>query len=72
MNKRILVVAAHPDDEVLGCGATLARYAKEGHECHVLILAEGMTSREERPASEWQAELRGLREAAHAAARIST
>lgn len=41
----ILVVAAHPDDEVLGCGGTIARYADEGHDVHVLILAEGLTSR---------------------------
>ncbi|EMJ86748.1 PIG-L deacetylase family protein [Leptospira meyeri] len=44
--KKILVVAAHPDDEVLGCGGTMARLAEEGHDVHVLILAEGLTSRE--------------------------
>ncbi|EOQ87987.1 N-acetylglucosaminylphosphatidylinositol deacetylase [Leptospira yanagawae serovar Saopaulo str. Sao Paulo = ATCC 700523] len=44
--KKVLVVAAHPDDEVLGCGGTMARLAEEGHEVHVLILAEGLTSRE--------------------------
>jgi LmbE family N-acetylglucosaminyl deacetylase len=42
---RILVVAAHPDDEVLGCGATIARLAREGHEAHIAILGEGGTSR---------------------------
>ena len=26
----ILVVAAHPDDEMLGCGGTLARFAAQG------------------------------------------
>lgn len=41
----VLVVAAHPDDEVLGCGGTIARLTDEGHEVHVLILAEGITSR---------------------------
>ncbi|PJZ79542.1 PIG-L deacetylase family protein [Leptospira meyeri] len=44
--KKVLVVAAHPDDEVLGCGGTMARLAEEGHDVHVLILAEGLTSRE--------------------------
>jgi N-acetylglucosamine malate deacetylase 1 len=42
---KILVVAAHPDDEVLGCGATIARHAASGDEVRVLILAEGITSR---------------------------
>jgi LmbE family N-acetylglucosaminyl deacetylase len=42
---RILVVAAHPDDEILGCGGTIARLAREGHEVRIAILAEGMSSR---------------------------
>lgn len=41
----VLVVAAHPDDEVLGCGGTLHRLAREGREVHVLLLADGETSR---------------------------
>lgn len=41
----ILIVAAHPDDEILGCGGTIARRTAEGDEVHVLILAEGITSR---------------------------
>ena len=47
MNKKILVVAAHPDDEILGCGATVARMVKEGCEAYTLILGEGITSRDE-------------------------
>lgn len=46
--KNILVVAAHPDDEVLGCGGTIARYVKEGHKVSVMILGEGVTSRDEK------------------------
>jgi LmbE family N-acetylglucosaminyl deacetylase len=42
---KVLVVAAHPDDEVLGCGATMARLANEGHEVHIAIMGEGITSR---------------------------
>jgi LmbE family N-acetylglucosaminyl deacetylase len=41
----ILVVAAHPDDEILGCGGTITRLAREGHEVRIVILAEGMSSR---------------------------
>ena len=44
MNK-VLVVAAHPDDEVLGVGGTLARHAAEGDEVHVLFMSEGVSSR---------------------------
>jgi len=40
-----LVIAAHPDDEVLGCGGTIARRAGEGHEVYIAILGEGITSR---------------------------
>ena len=44
--KKVLVVAAHPDDEVLGCGGTIARLIKEGFEVYTLILGEGITSRD--------------------------
>ena len=30
MSEKILVIAAHPDDEVLGCGATIAKYSRGG------------------------------------------
>ena len=39
--KRILVVAAHPDDEVLGCGGTMAKLANQGHEIRTLLLGSG-------------------------------
>jgi LmbE family N-acetylglucosaminyl deacetylase len=42
---KVLVIAAHPDDEVLGCGGTAARLAQEGHDVHFAILGEGITSR---------------------------
>jgi N-acetylglucosamine malate deacetylase 1 len=41
----VLAVFAHPDDEVLACGAVLARYAREGHRVVTAILGEGLTSR---------------------------
>ena len=43
-----LVIAAHPDDEVLGCGGTIARYASEGQDVHIAILGEGVSSRHAR------------------------
>jgi LmbE family N-acetylglucosaminyl deacetylase len=39
----VLVVGAHPDDEVLGAGGTMARHADAGAEVHVLIVTEGTT-----------------------------
>ena len=45
--KSVIVIAAHPDDEVLGCGGTSAKHFHDGDEVHVLILAEGMTSRDD-------------------------
>lgn len=41
----VLVVAAHPDDEVLGAGATIAKLADRGVPVHVLVLAEGVSLR---------------------------
>ena len=40
-DKRILVLAPHPDDEVLGCGGTIARLAAEGAEVFVVIVTKG-------------------------------
>lgn len=40
MSKRILVVAAHPDDEILGVGGTVARHLAEGDSCTLAILAD--------------------------------
>ena len=41
----ILVIAAHPDDEVLGCGGVIARHARAGDIVRVVIMVEGITSR---------------------------
>ena len=36
-----MVIAPHPDDEVLGAGATMARFSEEGHEVYVCIVTRG-------------------------------
>ena len=37
----ILAIGAHPDDIEVGCGGTLAKYARSGHEIYLLIMTEG-------------------------------
>ncbi len=51
-----MVVAAHPDDELLGLGATMHKLIKEqGAIVHVVILGEGITSRSDtRDAEKWK------------------
>jgi len=39
MSRRILVVAPHPDDETLGAGGSIAKWASEGHEVTVLVVS---------------------------------
>ena len=39
--KKILVIAAHPDDEVLGCGGTIKKFIKNGAEVITAIVAKG-------------------------------
>lgn len=38
----VLVIATHPDDEVLGCGGVIARHSDQGHEVHVLVVTRGI------------------------------
>jgi LmbE family N-acetylglucosaminyl deacetylase len=40
---RILIVAPHPDDEVLGCGGTIAKYAERGDELNLCIVTKAYT-----------------------------
>jgi len=68
---KVLVVAAHPDDEVLGCGGAIARHADSGDQVQVLIVAEGSTSRQqERDRAQVRDELSALAKAAQTAGSI--
>ena len=40
---KILIIAPHPDDEVLGCGGTIAKHTKEGDEVYLCIVTKGYT-----------------------------
>lgn len=43
--KNIFVVAAHPDDEILGCGGTILKHIANGDKVYILFVAEGVTGR---------------------------
>ncbi len=60
----ILVVAAHPDDEVLGCGGTIALHTERGDRVEIVILGEGMRSREGHDVDDVELLHGGAREAA--------
>lgn len=66
--KKVLVVAAHPDDELLGVGGTIRKLANEGVECHAVIIGEGITSRADKRAEADFDELKELQKDARAAA----
>lgn len=58
----VLVIAAHPDDEVLGCGGTIAKLSEQGVRVHIRILGEGITSRFDQRAAADPATLAALHE----------
>ena len=43
--KKILIIAAHPDDEVLGCGGLIKKKIKNNNKVRIVFLAEGVTAR---------------------------
>ncbi|MDP2599837.1 MAG: PIG-L deacetylase family protein, partial [Deltaproteobacteria bacterium] len=46
---RVLMIGAHPDDEVLGVGGTLAKHAAKGDEVYVSLLCEHVHARKNKP-----------------------
>ena len=43
---RILIIAAHPDDDILGCGGYISKYSND-HKIRVVFIAEGTSCRYE-------------------------
>jgi len=69
--KRTLIIAAHPDDEILGCGATMKRLSDSGATIRTVILGEGKTSRDQqRDRNARKGEIAELREEVTAANKI--
>ena len=46
-NSTVVVFAAHPDDDILGCGGTIAKLTQEGSKVHIVFLADGESSRDD-------------------------
>lgn len=70
MPKTVLVVAAHPDDEVLGCGGAIAMLVDQGVIVHVAFLADGVFSRTPEPGAQSEEELQLRRATAQKANKI--
>ena len=69
MTESVLILAAHPDDEVLGCGGAIATLAEQGAQVHIAFLADGVGARGSDAAPEAN-ELAARRAAAQSACRI--
>jgi LmbE family N-acetylglucosaminyl deacetylase len=70
LEKRVLVIAAHPDDEVLGCGATIAKETANGSDVRIVIMQDGVTVRYKRMSAKVKRELNQLYRSSHDAAQI--
>lgn len=69
MTRNILIIAAHPDDEVLGCGGAIAKFAEEGATINAAFLADGIRSRSDE-VGDPKIALNARRNAAEAAGKI--
>lgn len=66
----VLCVAAHPDDEVIGPGGTLAKHAADDDVVHVCILSDGVTSRYDEVTPEAEKEIARRRSQAEEATEV--
>jgi LmbE family N-acetylglucosaminyl deacetylase len=46
MNNTVLIIAAHPDDEVLGCGGTIAKHIATDDIVHIIFMTNGVNARD--------------------------
>ena len=60
---KVVVVAAHPDDEVLGCGGALLMHKKAGHKIHFLFMTNGVDARDNASCSGQDIRLKGAQRA---------
>ncbi len=67
---KVLVVAAHPDDEVLGAGGSIARHVSQGDQVTVMILGAGLSARYADPAQVADGQLQQLQSDARQSAKI--
>ena len=47
MKKKVLILAAHPDDETLGCGGTIAKLSSQNHDIELLTFTDGESARDD-------------------------
>jgi LmbE family N-acetylglucosaminyl deacetylase len=45
MSKKILIIAAHPDDETIGCGGTIKKHIDINDQVYVLFMTNGISAR---------------------------
>lgn len=65
-----LVIAAHPDDETLGCGGTIAKLSSAGEKICIVILGQGIASRGVQNRTDEKQQIKTLREQSRTAAGI--
>ena len=70
MSNPVVVVMAHPDDEVLGCGGTIAKLAKSGRQVHILLVADGETARSDDDAADKGAKMAARERSAEQACKV--